>query len=240
MSKITACDKSLLHLTRDETVLVEPYGDNTVRVRATRNGQIADERWTLEEALPAEVEIAAEGGFASLKNGSLTVEMRDDWGKCRLRFLRDGEEILRTREEGDSSTRYCYKGGDLWQVRALFEAREDEHFYGLGQEQQSYFDRKGSSYDLMHYNTKASLPGVYSSLGYYFLWNNPAPGHVKLGRNRTLWQSDTTKQADYVVVAADTPACAMKRYAELIGFAPEMPEWAAGFWQSRLRYALKD
>ena len=32
----------------------------------------------------------------------------------------------------------------------------------------------------------------------------------------------------------------MKIYCELTGYAPEFPEWAAGFWQSRLRYECQE
>jgi len=240
VSVITATNNSILFQVRHETVLIEPYGPDTIRVRATRNGTVSDQRWTLEPPMPAEVTVTCDGERAAMVNGSLSFEIWKGWGGCIYRFLRDGKEILHTRDEGESATKYRHVSGNNYKVRAVFEAIEGEHFYGLGQEQQPCLDRKGCSVDTVHYNTKSTIPGVYSSLGYYFLWNNPSPGHVELGRSRTLWQSDCAYQVDYLVAAAATPAAAMRRYAELTGFSPEMPQWAAGFWQCKLRYESQD
>ncbi len=240
MGKITVKDTSILFQKRDEMILVEGYGPDTVRVRATRNGTFSDETWTLQPPVPCRVETCWQGDKAILKNGSITVEMNLGWHCLNMRMLRHGQEILSTREEGDAVTKYRHLAGDMYQVRTLFNAREGEHFYGLGQEQQPYLDRKGCATDIVHYNTKSTLPCVYSSLGYYFLWNNPSPGHVEFGRNRTLWQADCAYQADYLVVAADSPAAALRRYGELTGFAPKMPPWAAGFWQCKLRYESQE
>ena len=54
MSKITATANSVLFQMRDESILFEPYGPDTIRVRATRNGTFSDEKWTLLDPLPAE------------------------------------------------------------------------------------------------------------------------------------------------------------------------------------------
>ena len=117
-----------------------------------------------------------------------------------------------------------------------FDANEGERLYGLGQEQQDWFDRKGGAYSLMHYNTKSTVPYLYSSLGYGFLWNNPAPGRVEVTKNHTLWSADSAYQADYLIFVGDTPAEVAKTYCDLTGYAPKMPAWASGFWQCKLRY----
>ena len=54
MSKITFTESSILFQMRDETILFEPYGPDTIRVRATRNGTFSEEKWTLLDPLPAE------------------------------------------------------------------------------------------------------------------------------------------------------------------------------------------
>ncbi len=240
MGKISVTPVSVLYQRRDEMVLFESYGPDTIRVRATRNGTFSDESWTLQPSLPSEVTVTFDGEKAVMVNGSLSLEVWQFWGNCVYRFLRNGREIIHTRQEGDSSFKYVHTGGNNYRVRAVFEAQKGEHFYGLGQEQQPALDRKGSATDIIHYNTKSTIPGVYSSLGYYFLWNNPSPGHVDLGHNHTMWQSDSAYQADFIVAAAESPAAAMRRYGELTGFSPEMPEWAAGFWQCKLRYESQD
>lgn len=136
--------------------------------------------------------------------------------------------------------RYVHVEGDHYQVKAIFHANEGEHFYGLGQEREDAFDRKGSTCGLVHYNTKSTLPYLYSSLGYGFFWNNPSPGRCETARNHTLWCSDSTYQADYLIFMGEKLADVMKSYCGLTGYAPPFPFWASGFWQCKLRYESQE
>ena len=77
-----------------------------------------------------------------------------------------------------------------------FEPNEGEHFYGLGHEESGRFDLKGCSFDLRHVNAKCTVPYIYSSLGYGFIWNNPATGNVELSANRTRWSAGATRKID--------------------------------------------
>ena len=72
-----------------------------------------------------------------------------------------------------------------------------------------------------------------------FLWNNPAIGRVELGLTATRWVSDSARQIDYWVTAG-SPAQIMARYADVTGHVPVLPSWAAGFWQSKLRYRTQE
>ncbi len=240
MAKITAEKNRITYSMRDETLVIEAYGPDCIRVRATRLGRVSDESWTLLPPADAEAQVSSDGGRAEIKNGRVSAEIYGVWGGYRLVFFRDGKEILRTREEGDPVCRYEHRGGDCYKITALFEANKGEHIYGLGQEQQDYFDRKGCAGELIHYNTKSSLPVIYSSLGYGFFWNNPSPGRWEFTNNHSLWQADSAVQADYLVFAGKDPAETMKIYCRLTGFPPEMPDWAAGFWQCKLRYESQD
>ena len=73
-----------------------------------------------------------------------------------------------------------------------------------------------------------------------FLWNSPAPGRCETTNNHTMWVSDSAYQADFLVYAAETPKEVLGIYADLTGHAPKFPHWAAGFWQSRMRYETQD
>jgi alpha-D-xyloside xylohydrolase len=54
--------------------------------------------------------------------------------------------------------------------------------------------------------------------------------------NGTRWVAEASRQIDYWVTAGDTPAEIIEQYTEVVGRAPMLPEWAAGFWQCKLRY----
>ena len=75
-----------------------------------------------------------------------------------------------------------------------------------------------------------------SSRGYGFLWHNPAVGRVSFGKNYTVWQAESAKQMDYLMIAGDTPAEISLAYARATGFVPMMPDNLTGLWQCKLRY----
>ncbi len=228
---------------RDELTVVEAYGTDCIRCRSTKNNRLSEENWTL---LPPkeEPECVVEGDErqAVLRNGrvSVKVDAGNPWYGGVITFFRDDVQILHTKFEGDYTGRNVHTEGDHYQIKAIFDANPGEHFYGLGQEQEDVFDRKGSTCNLQHYNTKSAIPVVYSSMGYGFLWNNPAPGRCETTKNHTMWVADSAYQADYLVYAGETPADVLKKYCDLTGYAPHFPEWAAGFWQSKLRYESQD
>lgn len=238
MGQIFVTDNSINFTMRDEIVKIESYGNNKIRVRVSRNSTLSDEGWTLLPPVSGECVIDSDEEKATLTSGYMSAELIKTWNNYQLVFYKNGNEILRTRKEGDGT--FHHVEGNNYRVKAVFEANDNEHFYGLGQEQQRCFDRKGGAYELIHYNTKSTMPFVYSSLGYGFLWNNPGIGHCELTKNHTLWTCDSSYQADYILIGGDTPADVMHGYCELTGFSPKFPEWAAGFWQCKLRYESQD
>lgn len=239
MGKITLFDKKLVFERKDEKTVIEAYGTNCLRYRSTRNSEISDEVWTL---LPPGTQdncvITGDEKVATITNGdvSATIEAGSPWYGGIITYYRKGKQILRTKYEGDYVMRNIHREGNHYEIKMIFESNSDEHFYGFGQEQEDQFDRKGSTINLMHYNTKSALPVYYSSLGYGFFWNNPSPGRCETTKNHTLWYASSAYQADYLVFAGDKPADVIKTYCDLTGYAPKFPHWAAGFWQSKLRY----
>ena len=130
-------------------------------------------------------------------------------------------------------------GGD-YALTVRFEANAGEKIYGMGQYQQPFLELKGAELELAQRNSQASVPFMISNKGYGFLWNNPAIGRVTFGKGGAVWHARSTKAMDYWITASDTPAGLLKAYGEVTGYAPEMPEYAKGFWQCKLRYQTQD
>lgn len=230
---------------RDEVVRIEPYGKDCIRFRSTRNRTVSDEAWTLLPPQKADgVKVTCDGHKACLENGKIRVEADrgTGWPIFDVTYYNTetGKRLLKSKEEADYVTRYRHVAGDLYCVKAIFESWEDEHFYGLGQEQQDYFDRKGCVVELSHWNTKSTIPVLYSSFGYGFIWNNPSPGRFEAAKNHTLWCAGESYQIDYLVFAGDTPADLLHTYCDLTGYSPKIPQWALGFWQCKLRYESQE
>ena len=236
--KIELKDNKIYMTRAGEAVCVSACGKNSIRFQAAPSGKLIEQNWTL---MPQEVpaKVWEEEDKAVLETGTMRAELTHD-GK--LTYFRDGKQILREQPEmtfNSGIRNYRNKGSHLWTARISFEANENEHFYGLGHEPTDCFDLKGCTYDLRHLNAKCSMPYVYSTLGYGFLWNQPSTGRCELARNRTRWTSDSTRQVDYVVIGG-SPREVAGTLADLTGHAPMMPDWATGFWQCKLRYETQE
>ena len=231
-------DNKIFFVRAGEAVCLSACGKDCIRFQAAPSGKLIEQNWTL---MPQEAPAKAweEEGRAVLETGSMRAELYENG---RTVYYRNGKKILEELSEltFDAQFRnYRNKGSDLWTVRVSFHANEGEHFYGLGHEATDCFDLKGCTYDLRHLNSKCSIPFVYSSLGYGFLWNQPSTGRCELANNRTRWTSDATRQIDYVVIGGE-PRQVAGTLADLTGHAPKMPEWGLGFWQCRLRYETQE
>jgi len=227
-------EDSILFQRAGETGKISACGPDSLRFQATASGRLTEQNWTLlPQKTPARVWL--ENETACIQTGDLLAKMEPGG---RIFYFYQGKEILREQPEltfYSGYRNYQSNGSNLWKIRVTFEAREEERFYGLGHERMNLFSKKGCTVDLRHVNTKAAIPYVYSSLGYGFIWNMPSTGTVELANNRTRWNSDCAKGVDYIVIGG-SPKKVTETLADLTGHAPKIPEWALGFWQSRLRY----
>jgi len=197
----------------------------------------------LLEPETVETEITIEEMCASIRCGNITARLEvDGWHRLAvITFLNQkGEVLLKETHPGNALVLRSRKfdphlGGDF-ALTTTFVGQDGEHIYGMGQYQEEILDWKGCTLELAQRNSQASVPFYLSSLGYGFLWHNPAIGSVTFGVNRTTWHAESTKQLDYWITAGDTPAEISRAYGKATGFAPEMPEYGLGFWQCKLRY----
>jgi alpha-D-xyloside xylohydrolase len=228
-----------IYFTRDgEVGKLSACGKDSIRFQASPTGQLIDQDWTL---MPYKVQAKAwlDGNTAIITTGNMSAKMYENG---RIEYYRNEKRILSEKCDlafGCGIRNYHNTASGLWSAWVTFEANAKEHFYGLGHEATGCFDLKGCTIDLRHVNAKCTIPYVYSSLGYGFLWNMPSTGNCQLGNNRTRWVSDSTRQVDYVVIGGN-PRETSETLANLTGHAPAMPDWAMGFWQCKLRYETQE
>jgi alpha-D-xyloside xylohydrolase len=232
---------------RQETLRIEPWGPDSIRIRAALGPVLDGMAGALLEAPPApDARIKIENGSAELSNGALTVRAAEggDFAQTVLRFTRTGtdEELL-----AEEPLHFWWPGPRLFtpaghgyhRLEQRFRAYAGERLYGLGQHGHGMLDQKGAVLDLAQRNAEVSIPFLLSSRGYGLLWNSPAIGRVELAATGTRWVADSARQIDYWITAG-TPADILRHYADATGHAPMLPEWAAGFWQCKLRYRTQD
>ena len=235
--------------TAGELVYIEPYGRDAIRFRSSKSLRIDGElNWTLEEPAPPQgVIIEADDEKASMTNGKIQVTITGD-GTVTYRNTRTGKVLLEEYWiDGRAHTaplrrarEYRVTSGNQFKISLYFKAEPGEHFYGMGQDANDCFDLKGSTVELLQKNGKCTIPYTYSSRGYGFIWNNPAIGRAEFVNNHTMWHVQCAQQIDYVVIAGDTPGEINEKFTAITGRAPMLPEWAAGFWQCKLRYETQE
>ena len=248
-----------------ETLRIEPWGKDSLRVRATMLPEFSGKDWALTE-VPEKTEAKAEqfevdhleidGSMGKRTSASITN------GKIRavvnfagvITFYKEEQEILREYHRCYDGTiskeSRCLKtvnrewkgviGGSEYSLNLKFESNDEEKIFGMGQYQQKYMDLKGCTLELAQRNSQISVPFAVSSLGYGMLWNNPAVGQVTFGKNYTEWTARSTKDMDYWLTAADTPKEILENYTAVTGRAPKFPEDRMGLWQCKLRYRTQE
>ena len=245
-----------------ERMMIEAYGENSLRVRVTRLKDFPEENWALipqpeqgakitltqnekeaeTQKVNSEERIVGDG--AVMENGKIRVILNkagklifeNSEGKTLLRELecdRHSSLGIRTRELKTLS-------GGNFKASLKFESDPAEKLFGMGQYQNGVFNLKGSFLELAQRNSQASVPFMVSSLGYGFFWNNPAVGRASFGVNVTEWEAESTKVIDFWITAGDTPAEIHAQYMAVTGRPPMMPEHGLGFWQCKLRYQTQE
>ena len=243
MSVFMRKDQALLCRWDGETLRLEPWGPNSLRVRSVPMGELPEADWALLPQQPCPADIVMGEDAASITNGNLTAKLEvDGWHRrCRVSFYNaQGKLLLREMGMGGALNQrprhFQPLPGGQFRLTACFEADPYEKLFGMGQYQQEIFDIKNCCFELAHRNSQASVPFVLSSAGYGFFWHNPAVGRAAFGRNRTEWVAESTAMLDYWITAGGTPAEIVQAYANVTGKPPMMPEYGLGFWQCKLRY----
>ncbi|WP_313072322.1 glycoside hydrolase family 31 protein [Lacrimispora sp.] len=235
-----------------EEVILEPWGENSLRVRGFKTGKLKEKNWALLEQEYIETQITMDESGAVIKNGAITAKITR---KGKLLFYNSrGELILEeyARNRRDLQDPKCsaievearefkpIPGGD-YHLTVRFETiDQEERIYGMGQYQQPYLNLMGTDLELAHRNSQASVPFALSSLGYGLLWNNPGIGRVVFGKNIKSFEAYSTDIMDYWITVGDTPAEIEEAYAKVTGTVPMMPEYGLGFWQCKLRYQTQE
>ena len=130
-------DNLLIYRYRNETVHVEPWGANAVRVRATKNPAFPENDWALASRPSAQAEITVSPEGAVLTNGKIRLSLSNN-GKITVYNQKD-ERILE-----EDTRKFCalkiearefrpIPGGD-YHLTARFQSLDpNERVYGMGQ-----------------------------------------------------------------------------------------------------------
>ena len=142
--------------------------------------------------------------------------------------------ILNDRRPGDDP---------FYEVGASFSTTKDEHFYGLGQNQEGFLDRRGHILRCAHdYNAvggqSVCVPFVVTNKGYGLVWDNPSRTTVNFAYlgDSMRFTSDVGQRVSFFVIAGKTYDEIYEGYRLLTGDVPMLPKSAYGYIQCKQRY----
>ena len=238
-----------------ETLYIEAWGPNALRIRASCLAQIPEREWALtEKTTGGKPDVQIKGNTASITNGKIRASIsrrgkivvtNSETGKVLLEeFARHRLDVI---DPKCSSLRIQARewkprlGSADYHLTARFESQDaNERLYGMGQYQQPFMNLKGADLELAQRNSQATVPFALSSLGYGFLWNNPGIGRAVFSSLTTTFEAYSTDTLDYWIVAGDSPSEIVRAYTGVTGRVPKMPEYGLGFWQCKLRYQTQE
>ena len=146
-------------------------------------------------------------------------------------------------KDGTSQLNYDRRPSDppFFTVGASFSAADDEHDYGVGQNQEGYLDRRGHVVDCAHdYNAPAGqsvcVPFYVTNKGYGIVWDNPSKTRFAFGFNHeNKITSQVGQRVSFFVIVGDYAAI-YRGYRLLTGDTPMPPKSAFGYIQCKQRY----
>lgn len=130
----------------------------------------------------------------------------------------------------------------LYTVGASFVAPDDEHYYGLGENQEGYLDHRQRPITCAaNYLAAASpsycVPFMVTNKGYAILWDNASPTTIfPAFDGETRWSSELGKRVSFFVIAGHTTDELYSGYRLLTGTTQMLPKAAYGFIQCKQRY----
>jgi alpha-D-xyloside xylohydrolase len=132
---------------------------------------------------------------------------------------------------------------EFYTVGATFASPADEHYYGLGQNQEGFLDHRGHAVRCWaDYLATAApsfcVPFLVTNKGYGLLWDNPSKTLIEPGFNeQTRWTSQVGDRVSFFVIAGATSDEIYAGYKLLTGPTPMLPKAAYGYIQCKQRYS---
>ena len=179
----------------------------------------------------AHITVAAPG-----KTGTPLVELKD-WSMAVPNYKDGDAGVLHDRRPSDAP---------FYQVGATFASPANEHYYGLGQNQEGFLDHRGHTVACAHNYTAPGGPSVcvpfaVTNRGYGLIWDNPSRTTIEPGFNeQTKWTSEVGDRVSFFVIAGDTTDEIYAGYRLLTGATPMLPKAAYGYIQCKQRYSSQE
>ncbi|MFZ1084174.1 MAG: TIM-barrel domain-containing protein [Terracidiphilus sp.] len=154
-------------------------------------------------------------------------------------------QVVPNQKDGTSAVLADRRATDdeFYTVGASFASPDDEHYYGLGQNQEGFLDHRGHAVHcwadyLATAGQSFCVPFLLTNKGYGLLWDNPSKTTIEPGFNeQTKWSSQVGDRVSFFVIAGATADEIFAGYKLLTGPTHLLPKAAYGYIQCKQRYS---
>jgi alpha-D-xyloside xylohydrolase len=267
---------------RGETIVLEPYAPNILRVTlslqpesalaASGYGVLAapdPSGWSASRTAQADVYASSrmivtvdrertsdtqpmptQADIAKYFNGSTPgahITFRTPQSTKLLELTGWAQDVL-NHKNGTAGLEHDRRPTDpqFYTVSATFASPADEHYYGLGQNQEGILDHRGHAVHCWADYTAPAAPSfcvplLITNKGYGLLWDNPSKTTIEPGFNEeTRWTSEVGNRVSFFVIAGATADEIYAGYKLLTGPTHMLPKAAYGYIQCKQRYASQE
>ena len=189
----------------------------------------------IKDSIP-ELGIKVEQGDSTILLKSPDLSLRVTRVDGNIEYLSaDKSTILK--EKGKASfTPVVYDSDSGFTVEQQFQLTTYEGVYGLGEQEDGYFNYRGKKVVLAQANVGAANSFLVSTKNYGILWDNYSKTIFEDNAEDTSLWSDIGNNIDYYFIYGRNMDDVVSGYRELTGKAPMYGKWAYGYWQSKEHY----
>lgn len=162
-----------------------------------------------------------------------------------MQYTTDGEkpqiEVLKTVDGERTLIKNLRSYVDRIAFRGELNFVLDKHegIYGLGQDEEGVYNRRGTICYLYQHNMRIPMPCIVSDKGYGILFDCPSLMVFDDSGDLTKISFDTVDQIDFYVIIGSMDEI-VSGFRALTGKATMLPKWAFGYIQSKETYSTGD
>lgn len=116
--------------------------------------------------------VREENDEVSLSTAAVKVTVSAENGQITFHDANGHLLLQQSKQVAPAMVPKVFNGESSYQISQLFNAADQEAYYGLGQHQQAVMNYRGRRVDLVQYNTDIAVPFMVSNKGYGLLWDN--------------------------------------------------------------------
>jgi alpha-D-xyloside xylohydrolase len=172
----TGIEVSIQHsLTGIKKIRLQPISEQIIHVTAIADKDFPEDRSLMSvqaSNLKAQFTANSANDIVTLKTSALNVEVSTATGLITYKDASNKVLLAQSKVIEPALTPKVFNGESSNQITQIFDAQENEAYYGLGQHQEGIVNYRGRRVDLIQYNTEIAVPFFISNKGYGLLWDN--------------------------------------------------------------------